>query len=59
VDCQACLDSEIERLAECLDETEKACALEIVSLLNDAGAYGIGKKDILVSLGRIRGLQRL
>ena len=59
VDCQACLDSEIERLAECLDEAEKACALEIISLLNDTGARGIGKRDILVSLGRVHGLQRL
>ena len=48
VDCQACLDDETERLSGYLNEAEKACALEIVSLLNDAGPRGIGKKDILV-----------
>jgi len=57
VDCQACLDSEIETLSEYLDQAEKACALEIVSLLDDAGPRGIGKKDLLVSLGRIHDLQ--
>ena len=49
VDCQACLDGEVEKLPEYLDEAEKACALEIVSLLNDAGPRGIRKKDLLVS----------
>ena len=58
VDCQACLDTETERLSEYLDEAEKACALEIVSLLNDAGPHGIGKKDLLVNLGRVHGLQK-
>ena len=48
VDCQACLDSETERLPEYLDEAEKACVLEIVSLLNEAGPRGMGKKEILV-----------
>lgn len=50
VDCQACLDDETERLSEYLNEEEKACILEIVSLLDDAGPRGIGKKDILVRL---------
>ena len=56
VDCQGCLDEEIESLPEYLDETEKACALEIVSLLNDAGPHGIGKKDLQASPGRIHSL---
>jgi len=51
VDCQVCLDGEVGKLPEYLDETEKACALEIVSLLNDAGPHGIRKKDLLVSPG--------
>ena len=51
VDCQACLDEETEKLSGYLSEEEKACTLEIVSLLNNAGARGIGKKDILVRLG--------
>jgi hypothetical protein len=49
VDCQGCLDDEIERLSDYLEEAEKACALEILSLLNHAGPCGTGKKDILVS----------
>ena len=52
VDCQACLDGELERLPEYLDETERARALEIISLLNNAGPHGIRKRDLLVSLGR-------
>ena len=52
VDCQACLDREIERLPEYLDEVEKACVLKIISLLNDAGSHGIAKKDLLVSGSR-------
>ena len=51
VDCQACLDSEVEMFPEYLDEAQRACALEIVSLLNDAGPHGIGKKELMVSLG--------
>jgi len=58
VDCQACLDGEVEKLSEYLDETEKACVLEIVSLLNDAGHHGIRKKELLVSPRNIHGLQR-
>lgn len=50
VDCQGCLDGEVERLSDYLDEEEKVLALEIVSLLNDAGQRGIGKKDILVRI---------
>jgi len=57
VDCQACLDSEIERFPEYLDEGEMACALEIVSLLSDAGPHGIGKNDLLVSFGSIHSLK--
>jgi hypothetical protein len=53
VDCQACLDGEIERLSDYLDEAEKACVLEILSSLNDAGPHGIEKKDIPVSPGNI------
>ena len=53
VDCQACLDGEVDRLSEFLDQTEEACALEIVSLLNEAGPHGIRKRDLLVSPGRI------
>ena len=58
MDCQGCLDNEIESLPEYLDEGEKACALVIISLLNDAGPHGIGKKDLLVSLGHIHGFQK-
>jgi len=58
VDCQACLDGEIERLSESLDEAEKACALDMVSLLSDAGPRGIGKKELVVSLWRIHNRQR-
>ena len=54
VDCQACLDSEVDRFPEYLDEAERACALEIISLLNDAGPHGIGKKGLMVSLGYLR-----
>jgi len=50
VDCQACLDGETEKLSGYMNEAEKACVLEIVSLLDDAGPRGIGKKDILVRL---------
>lgn len=57
VDCQACLDSEIETLPGYLDEAEKVCVLEIVSLLEGAGPRGMGKKDLLVSLRRIHSLQ--
>lgn len=56
VDCQACLDNEIEKLPEYLDAAQTDCALEIVSLLNNAGSPGIGKKELLVSLGRIHSL---
>lgn len=49
VDCQDCLDGEIESLPEYLDEAEKGCALQIVLLLNDAGPRGIGKKEVIVS----------
>jgi hypothetical protein len=49
VDCQACLGGEIERLSEYLDEGEKACTLEMVSQLNDAGPRGIGRKSLIVS----------
>lgn len=54
VDCQACLDSEVDRFPEYLDEAERACALEIISLLNDAGPHGIGKKELVVSFGYLR-----
>lgn len=53
VDCQACLDGEVERLPEYLDEGEKDCALEIISLLNEAGPRGLGKKELVVSPWRI------
>ena len=56
VDCQGCLNDEIGTLSDYLDEREKACALEIVSLLNDAGHRGMGKKDLLV---RPRSIQRM
>lgn len=56
VDCRGCLDVEVERLSDYLEEAEKAFALEMISLLNDAGQRGIGKKDILVSLGAARSL---
>lgn len=59
VDCQGCLDGEIERVSDYLDEAEKVYVLEIVSLLNDAGPYGIGKRDVLVSLGTIHSLRDL
>jgi len=58
VDCQACLDDEVDKLPEYLDEAEKACALEIVSLLNDAGPHGIRKKDILVGPRRTYSLRK-
>jgi hypothetical protein len=54
VDCQGCLDGEIERLADYLNEDEKAYALSVFSLLDDAGPDGMGKKDILVTLGATR-----
>lgn len=57
VDCQSCLEGEMERLSDYLKEAEKALALEIVSLLNDAGQRGIGKKDIIVSTGAVRSRQ--
>jgi len=50
VDCQRCLDDEAERLSHYLDEAEKALALEIVSLLNDACESGIRRQDIPVRL---------
>lgn len=53
VDCQACLGGEIERLSEYLDEAEKACTLEMVSQLNHAGSWGIGKKELIVGFWRI------
>jgi hypothetical protein len=53
VDCQGCLDGEVESLSDYLNEVEKVCALEIVSLLNDAGPNGVGRKDIPVSFRAI------
>lgn len=47
----------MERLSDYLKEAEKAFALEIVSLLNDAGQRGIGKKDTIVSTGAVRSRQ--
>lgn len=57
VDCQGCLDGEAERLSDYLDEAEKAFALEIVSLLDEAGKRGIGKKDISVRFEAARSRQ--
>jgi hypothetical protein len=53
VDCQGCLDGEVGRLSDYLDKAEEAFVLEVVSLLDEAGQSGIGKKDILVSIGAI------
>lgn len=54
VDCQGCLDCEVGRLSDYLDEAEKGFVLEVVSLLDEAGQCGIEKKDILVSIGAVR-----
>jgi len=55
VDCQGCLDGEIERLAEYLDEKEKGCIMGVVSLLNDVGPHGVGKHDLPVGIRVIYG----
>ena len=55
MDCQGCLDGEIGRLINYLDEAERGCIMGVVSLLNDVGPRGVGKKDIPVGIRTIYG----